>query len=679
MSTPTISDIEAKIAAAKAAQEAIDIPTETAATSADVAVQAADRAQHAVDIHAADMFLHNSPERQAQLDYLVRNYGPAPQTPLPSPSEDPGEEGDWEYLQDADLTAYFSDALMTRDYGRLPVYGVLLPWYNQTTGSAWTATECAPELLPAWCNGTPWLFDSLKSDGSPKQWLPATATDPGVDDYQGEHLWTWWNCNYIRCNNGNRRITAVEGMDSYKEEGDIDVGVMFATRYFYFGKVRLTANGEPRDYTLVVMAGGKMTDPRFPADYKARLQEMGVEQLLLWKECQRYQSDGSFIAAPYGLHSKYFCVLGGEGTTNLKPRSQKGHLLTNISYNQFVIGASVTDGVYYGDNNVRHYGVTNFQAKGAGYFGSGMDRNLFLILHLMIKSGTKDLQKYMTGQVNALNSAVECQLGSTVAAEKLPLVAPGSSVIVTKGAESPFRVNDFVSVGGTGRDFGTTHQARGRILGFYDHIHPDTQVAYTEIVLELQYGKTSFTYTTSHYVTQQLAPSGVTDLVIGHYDGAAYNLTGSHAGPCRVMGTEYGVGALQIFMDVTNEFQTGNVVRLWHASPQTPRQTAEQYIRDTYADLGTYGKSGGYYAADAVVDVEKGTYTQTAPISGSGSSTTGLCDRVNKDNSTSGMRAYWAYGGVEWVSGSDAGLFSVGLGGNYSVLTTGVWIAGVCD
>lgn len=628
------------------------------------------------EAHAADEHIHLSADAQAQLDYVIRNYGKVPQTPLPQPSENPGEEGDWSYLADSDLSAYLSESLLLKPDGTLPVYACLFPWYQQTNSVVWTSTECEVQYLPDWCNGTPWLFDCLKSDGTPKQWRPSTATDTGVDDYQGEQLWNWWNVNYIRCNNGNRRITAVEGMDTYKEEGEVDVGVMYATRYCFFGMVELPWNGTTRKYTLVVIAGGQMSDTRFPAAYKARLQEMGVTELKLFKECQRYNgANFDVTAAPYGVHSKYFCVLGGNGTTGLKPRSQRGHILTNVSHNQHVTGVTVTDGA------TGKKGVTNFQAKGAGYWGSGMDRNLFIILHLMIKSGTKNLQKYMTGQINALKDGVACQLGSTVAAEKLPLVAPGSSVVVTKGAESGFQVNDFVSVGGNNqRDFGNSHQARGRILGFYDHIHPDTQVAYTEIVLELQYGKTSFAYTTSHYVTQQLAPSGVTDLVIGHYDGSPYNLTGSHATPCRVMGTEYGVGAFQIFMDVTHEFQAGNVLRLWYASPQTPRQTETAYIQGTYADLGTYGKSGSYYAADAVANVESGTYSQTAPVSGSGSSTTGFCDQVYKDGNTSGMRAYWAYGGVNWLTGSAAGLFGViVVGGGVTNLATGYWSAAACD
>lgn len=636
------------------------------------------------EAHAADEHIHLSADAQGQLDYLIRNYGRVPQTPLPQPSDNPGEEGDWSYLADADLSAYLSESLLLKPDGTLPVYACLFPWYQQTNSSAWSSAKCEAQYLPDWCNGTPWLFDCLKSDGTPKQWKPSTAFEAAIDEYQGEHLFNWWNVNYIRCNNGNRRITAVEGMDTYREEGEVDVGVMYASRWCFFDCVELPWNGSTRKYLLVVIAGGQMSDTRFPAAYKARLLEMGVTELKLFKECQRYNgANFDVTAAPYGVHSKYFCVLGGNGTTGLKPRSQRGHILTNVSHNQHVTGVSVTDGA------TGKKGVTNFGSKGAGYMGSGMDRNLFLILHLMIKSGTKNLQSFMTGQVNALKDGVPCQLGSSSAAQVFspdsssPLIAPGSSVLVTKGAESGFLVNDFVSVGGNNqRDFGQTHQARGRIIGFYDHIHPDTQVAYTEIVLELQYGKTSFTYTTSHYVTQQLAPSGVTDLVVGRYDGSPYNLTGNHATPCRVMGTEYGVGALQIFMDATLEYQPGNLMRLWYASPQTPRQTETEFIRSTYADIGTVGKSGNYYAADALVDIETGTYRQTAPVSGSGSTTTGFCDQTVKETSaTSGMRAYWAYGSVDWLTGGASGLFGCNVGYGYYVayLTTGYWFTAACD
>jgi hypothetical protein len=623
--------------------------------------------------HVNDTFVHLSTDNQAQLDYLIRNYGMVPQTPLPTPSENPAEEGNWEYLSDAVLSAYVSDAKMLKPDGTVPVYACLFPWFQQSKTNIWSSTECEPELLPDWCNGTPWLFDCLKADGTAKQWRPSTAFETGIDDYQGEYLWTWWNVNYIRCNNGNRRITAVEGMDTYREEGEVDVGVMYATRYCFFDCVELQVGETTRKFELVVIAGAPMTDPRFNADYKARLQSMGVTELKLFKECQRYNGESYEVTpAPYGVHSKYFCVLGGEGTTGCKPRSQRGHMLTNVSHNTMVNGSSATDGA------TGKRGVTNFQSKGAGYWGSGMDRNLFLILHLMLKSGSKNTQKYMTGQVNGLKENVACQLGSSVAEAELELVAPGSSVIVAKGAEAGFQVNDFVSVGGNGADFGSTHNARGRIIGFYDHVHPTTNVAYTEIVLELQYGKTTFSYTTSNVIRQQLPPCGVTDAIIGHYDGSPYNLTGGHASPCRVMGTEYGMGALQICMDVAQEYQEGNLLRIWWASPQTPRQTESAYIKSSYADLGTYGIKGGFWVADATADIETGTYKQTGPASGGTSSTAGHCDYVDKDGSTSGVRAYWCYGGVSWLTGSGTGLFCVGVG-NYGVLTYAGWCAAVCD
>lgn len=624
-----------------------------------------------------------TPEQQIQLDYLIKNYGRVPQTPLPSPTDTPSEEGNWSYLRDEDLSAYLSESLMLKPDGTLPVYACLFPWYQQSNSSVWSAPKCEPTDLPDWCNGVPHLFDCLKADGTAKQWRPSTSEVIGIDEYQGEQLWNWWSVNYIRCNNGNRRITAVEGMDTYKTEGEVDIGVMYAARWCFFGMVELPYGSSTRKYTLVVIAGGPMTDTRFPASYKSRLQEMGVTELKLFKECQRYSgTDYAVTAAPYGVHSRYNCVLGGNGTTGLKPRSQRGHLLTNVSHNQHVTGVTVTDGA------TGKKGTTNFGSKGAGYTGSGMDRNLFLILHLMVKSGTKNLQAYMTGQVNALKDGVACQLGSTAAAQVFsadsasPLVAPGSSVLVTKGAESGFQVNDFVSVGGTGRDFATTHQARGRIIGFYEHVHPDTNVAYTEIVLDLQYGKTSFTYTTSHSVTQQIPPTGTTDAIPGHYDGAAYNLTGGHASPCRVMGTEYGIGALSIFMDVVQEYTTGNLLRVYYATPQTPRQTESSFISSTYQLLGTCGKSGNYYAADAIVDVESGTYLQTAPVSGSGSSTTGFCDQTTKETSaTSGFRAYWGYGSVYWFTGGASGLFGVcvNYGGYGAFLTYSNWFTAAFD
>ena len=655
----------AKEAATKAAASAASAAS---FEPASVAI-AAKKAQYAAEA-AANASTQWYEEHTAALDYIIKNYGPNPVSPLPAPSDHPYEEGDWEYLKDEDLSSYVNEDKALNSEGFYKVYGVLLPCYKQHDNSTWSDTTCNPGLLPSWCDGDPKIFDSKG-----RKWSPSTIDVSGEDDFQGEYLFTWWNCNYIRCDNANRRIVAVEGMEHYAETGDADVGVMFAKFYWYMGNVDLeTATGAKKTFTIVVKSPAPMDDPKFPADVKEKLTSMGITQLYLWKECVRWTEDYEY-AAPYGVHSKYFSVLGGSSPTYCKPRSQKGHLLTNVSHNGFVVGGNVTDGA------TGYKGVTNYNSKGIGFRGSGMDRNLFILIHILLKSADKNTQKYMSGQVNSLVGQTQCRLGSTEAEATFTLAAPGKSVLVNRGAETAYTLNMFVSVGGTGRDVGNAHQCRGQVKGYAYHTHPTTGQEYAEIILDLQYGKEAFTYTTGHYIMEQLPPSGTTDLVPGHRDGSAYILTGAHSTPCRMMGTEYGVGAFQIFLDVTREYKPGNVLKLWYANPRLPRQTDSSYIANTYTDLGTEGISGSYYVCDIEVDHITATY-KTVSIAGNNSSTTGYCDRVDKDGSTSGFRAYWAFGSVDNMAGSSSGLVASGCvgywGGNVS-LAGAVWCGASCD
>lgn len=57
---------------------------------------------------------------------------------------------------------------------------------------------------------------------------PSTNTEEGQDDYlNGQNpLFEWCNVNYIRDADGTARPIAIEGTDSYKTEGAVDVGAM---------------------------------------------------------------------------------------------------------------------------------------------------------------------------------------------------------------------------------------------------------------------------------------------------------------------------------------------------------------------------------------------------------------------------------------------------------------------
>lgn len=674
---------------------------EAAEASAQEAKTDTQAIQDELTQHIEDTEHHLTDQRSEDLNYLITNYGPHPITPIPQPST-PGE-GSFTYLSDDDLAMLVSEGRRQQVEGQnYKVYGCLFPFYQQqpnTTTGAWASRECEPDLLPAWCNGTPWLFDCLKADGTPRKWRPSTADSAEIDEYQGEYLWTWWNCNYIRCNNGNRRIIAVEGKhDNYAETGDIDVGVMYAKRYCYFGEVTMPdKNNINRIYTLVVIASGPMEDPKFPSDIKAKLLEMGVSTLTPFCECKRWNDDGTEVIAPYGLHSKYFSVLAGSTASNCKPRSQKGHLLTNITHNQHVTGAGVQT-----DNASGNKGEVNYTSKGIGYKGSGMDRTLFLIMHLMIKGGSKNLQKYMTGFVTDINgqAAVTVPINESVANTKFVLEAPNSSVLIAAGSESAFPVNSFIAVGNGSRDRTGTYILSGRVKGYAYHVDPDdASKTYTEIIIDPWYKAKTSLYTTSHKVIKEIPASGTTDVLPGHYDGAPYergikydesgnptSTTIADASPCRLMGTEYGIGAFHIYLDATWLCNSDKSSTLYHATPQTVRQTEKQTIIENYNNAGTFGRaisSGTWYTADIKADVGTGTYLLMPPATANGGTTTGYGDAGYYFGSCSAgtMYAFWGYGGTCYFSGTATGLagcYGNNNGNNNAYLTNSNWYTCSC-
>lgn len=690
--------------------------------------------------HAADLSMHNSPENAAKLEYVLRNYGPS--APLPAPGEhgDDAEHSDgvWTYLTDTELATagYFREADVKSEYGgKWPVYGVILPWYNQRTGSADTRAELytgsiggvwgseggpagIEDALPDCCDGMPWLFDALITDPEthevrPRRWQPATLgdTEPAVDEWREDALWKWWDVNYLRTNFGNRRITAVKQAlnSTFAETGNVDVGVAYHKRYIFCGRVEALCGGVLRDFTLLLIAGGPMTDADFPEEYAEFLTQnftaVDVDgtrlpsiELKLWRECQHYEydedlEDYTITPAPYGLHSKYQSVLGGSGWSGLKPRSQQGHMLTGPSHNQHVSNSStVTDGVKITDADGEHTktGYTDYHRKGGGHRGSGMDRLLFIGLHMMMKTGSKNLQKYMRGVVDSdLELHIPCAM-STADAQAADLIDSGNNVcaVVKSASVGNLRADDFVAVGASGLNFNTATEIFGRVVSISEQrTHTPAEgddINYKVVVIEpwAWFGKTHFTHTAAQYLNRVLPPCGVTE-GLGQKDGSPYKLLGTGSSACRFFGTEFGMGAMNINMDTVEEFKTGNLMQLWQAQPWQERQTSTTGITEQYrpaAPAAGFGKSGSYYGADLIVDVEHGTYYQTAPASGSGSSSTGLCDQVLKGNYTSGCYAYWAFGGAYNLAGATAGVWGAycGNNGNNSALTNGNWYTCSC-
>lgn len=744
-----------------------------------------DAVNGALGIHKEDTSLHKSVAEQAQLTYLIENYGkrtslpePVPH-PIPYDPEEPQDEGEWTYQSDSVLQAagYFNESSVLKydnpsmPNGRWPVYGLLLPWYNQLDGTYETGSEFYDRSsVKPWDESgaesgstysaklpdiavlgqdpstgldvkSPWLFDSLIYDPAigrrrPRRWRPTEwnvdgsgAKVAGVDEWHdglstdmndhGEQLWKWYDVNYVRCDNGNRRIAAIRGEagSGFVEHGDVDVGVAFDKRYVYCGRVQCYSTEKTKwiDYMLLLIAGGPMSDPLFDTSIKSLLTDetkiRGMApsgdirqsiELKLWKECQRYSYNeltGEYDISPgiYGLHSKYQSVLGGSSLTGRLPRSQRGHILNSQSYSTLAYNASnsINDGVavYDPDGTKRTAaGYPNYIRKGPGYKGGGMDRMLFIGLHLMMKGGSKDTQLYLRGVVDSIDYSTTCAV-STADAREAGVVPETVDdyygyVVIPNTAKGNFPVGRWLALGSANsKDFTSAKYAFGQIVANEDiGMVGSKNCNRLYVHLWEDFGLKSITHNAGDYVNVMLPPSGCTD-VIGVRDGTDVSCTASPSSTCRFFGTEYGVGAWNINMDthVYYDSTTGaSNLHLYYAGPQRTRQRTRDDILNYHTDLtpNGFGHTASWYGGDLVVDIDKGVYWQTKPGNGTGSTSYGLRDQVYRDGATTynDMRMYCAFGGSIILTGSSAGVWGVSVYGSYNTgLTSAGWYSCSCD
>lgn len=218
---------------------------------------------------------------------------------------------------------------------------------------------------------------------------PSTDAVEGQDDYADIPLFQWVHCNYIRDDDGAARPIAIEGMDSYKTSGAVDVGAMQMSFWWNW-------DSTPEDHVLVTVS-----DTPHP--------EL---ELVPWPECVK--SDGTVL--PWCIGSSY---ISGEASDGLL-RSQPGLL----------------PALFQSHNNM----ITNYQLKGPGYWGAGAVRNLWQILWIAIKGATKNSQSLFSGCVAYNNQYTVAapttgQTYVTLTEQQTANLVVGSCVCVGTGPE----------------------------------------------------------------------------------------------------------------------------------------------------------------------------------------------------------------------------------------------------
>ena len=429
-----------------------------------------------------------------------------------------------------------------------------------------------------------WKFASNPSSSGEKMldnaglvFEPSTDTVEGQDDYlNGQNpLFEWCNVNYIRDADGTARPIAIEGTDSYKTEGAVDVGAMQMSFWWKWD----ASNAE---YDLITIS-----DTPHP--------ELG---LVPWVECVK--ADGTVM--PWCIGSKYISGIASDG----KLRSQPGLKPERMqSHNSMII---------------------NYQQKGAGYWGAGACRNLFQIIMLAIKGGMKSSQTLFSG-TTSYNFQYSAAVQSSTPHTYFPVTNAQAANIIVGGC---------VSVGYGGNNNGAANNDRGqstmhayadnvKVLSIED-LDENNKAVYLDIPEDDAFSTEPHVYTEELSAPIMLSSmhwySGATDAVRGRHDGSPVsNTDGKH--PYRIQGREYAVGGYCIASDTMTWQNEDGTRTVYAAKKGTPHSSAQATIQSTYKVVGTIpvhssGTVTDYYIGDDGADEETGAWYPA--MQGSGTS-----------------------------------------------------------
>ena len=435
---------------------------------------------------------------------------------------------------------------------------------------------------------------------------PSTDTTVGQDDFiTASPIFTYQRCNYIRDEDGTARVIALEGSPAYRTEGAYDVGNVYPTFYW---------NCEHHGtYDIYYMS-----DTPHP--------ELG---LVPW--CEAVKADGTVL--PIYTHSAFAAGKGSDGL----PRSQPGLVPMWASYNSM---------------------ITEFQKKGAGYWGAGSERNLWGMLMLIIKYATKNVQKIFAGHTQTINMM-----------EMIAYAETGTKRVLIANNNQGFFEGMCVSVGSAkNQDPSTTTSYdivnRAKVTGI-ENVEIDGK-SYTAINLDVDK-----TFDTAETYCVKCYPSiaAETDRVIGHLDGSYLsNTDGKH--PFRILGTEFMWGQAMIESNSMSE-KDANGDWLQYFAPKGVKHVANAHTG--YICAGKIpGASSDYWSGDIDVDTRGFMWPSTKGTSDS----LGTGDRVwgPQNGSAGDLRERYTVGSL-WY-GSYAGLAFVYL---WPGLSSAHWHSGCCD
>ena len=444
------------------------------------------------------------------------------------------------------------------------------------------------------CKGTKLL------DNAGLQYEPSTDTVEGKDDYlNGEHpLFEWYNCNYKRNSDGTAYPTAIEGEDGYTTTGNVDVGVIQPSFYYNF---EINTEEGYIDVTISDMPHTLRTDI----------------VLYPWNEC--LQADGTVL--PWCIGSKYISSIGDDGLLRSLPdRQPEG----NASYETM---------------------ITDYQKKGAGYWGAGAERNTFQIIFILIKGATKNSQSLFAGCTDYYI--------------KLPVSIKntGESVYVTTNKDaSAFFVGAPVYVGHNGGDGHVVIDIAPTKVIKIEPIDSNNTAIYLDVKNESFISTAGVDIDETEYLVSIPWYSGTTDNVIGKHDGSMISNSNSKY-PYRVQGREYSIGLQMVASDTVTVLKDDSTRDVYVAPRGTHHTTDESNIKKNYNLIGSIpaqeNTSPEYWVGDIKINTNTGVWFPS--YQGSGDSQ-GFADCIIGDDVC--LLSSYVYGGFARV-GSYGGFVSL--------------------
>ena len=447
---------------------------------------------------------------------------------------------------------------------------------------------------------------------------PSTNTAIGQDDYREIGLFMHFPCNFIVDDNGFIHITALQGQPDFKKTGKVDVGEVTMSAW-----VGITDNPEYVDY---------------------HYSDSPNEALGLVPMGESINPDGTL--SPFMVHGKY-----GAGDIDGVPYSSAGLILAN--------------GSQKGGKPISHTGMIAYmKKKGSRYVGTTNWDLFYKQLMLIILYATINSRSVMTG----CNSYTSQEM-ATVAETGV------TRVILPKAKANNYIVGSYVSVGDIGSN---TNKDR-----YYAYMHNS---AYDVKILKIEpvddtnsavyVDAEPFDTTLTTCISTMPWRTGSTDSVLGS-DGSPFSNT-DNRNPFKIQGIETGYGVYEVlsnvFMDiVTDEDGTPkrDVYICMDASLLTTDMNAAKTRYKKVAAQVTYTAESWKYISKCFVDPALGIMVPTETKAGS---TTGFCNGLYTDSSTSGQREWLSLGYLYY--GTIYGLWFLlangGVGNAYWNIVSGV-------